>query len=180
MSFTIEFLPLWAACLVICLTKIIEISIQSVKTVCMVKGHRALAACLAFIECMTWGLVVSSVITSLNSNWYWLIAYCFGYASGIYIGSFIESKIALGTSSLQIMVPDSHIKAVETYLKDKNQGFTIINGHGSKDYMSVVIIVLPRKEVKNVIKEINEIAENKAFVITSEVSNFVGGYGVRK
>ena len=36
-------------CVIICLAKILEISIQSVKTVCMVKGERKIAAVLAFI-----------------------------------------------------------------------------------------------------------------------------------
>ena len=67
-------------CVIICLAKILEISIQSVKTVCMVKGERKIAAVLAFIECLVWGLVVSSVITSLSENLYWLFSYCFLYS----------------------------------------------------------------------------------------------------
>ena len=51
-------------CLLICGAKILEISIQSVKTVCMVKGQKMIAAVLGFIECLVWGLVVSSVITT--------------------------------------------------------------------------------------------------------------------
>ena len=51
-------------CLLICGAKILEISIQSVKTVCMVKGQKLIAAFLGFIECMVWGLVVSSVIAT--------------------------------------------------------------------------------------------------------------------
>ena len=114
-----EFVIDWAnigMCFIICFAKVLEISIQSVKTVCMVKGERAVAVGLAFIECLIWGLVVSSVITSLSGNMLWLFAYCFGYAAGIFIGSVIESKIALGTSSVQIMVNKEHAKKVEEYL----------------------------------------------------------------
>ena len=180
MNFTIEFLPLWQACAIICLTKIIEISIQSVKTVCMVKGRRIIASLLAFIECMIWGLVVSSVITSLNNNTSWLVSYCLGYAAGIFIGSLIESKIALGTSALLIMVPDAYIKDVENYFVENNRGLTVFNGRGSKEYMTIVMTILPRKEVKSVIKKITTITENKAFITITEVSNFTGGYGIRK
>ena len=178
-----EFVIDWAnigMCFIICFAKILEISIQSVKTVCMVKGERAVAVGLAFIECLIWGLVVSSVITSLSGNMLWLFAYCFGYAAGIFIGSVIESKIALGTSSIQIMVNKDCSNKVEEYLRENNRGFTIIDGHGSKSEMSVVIMVLPRKEVKSVMAKISELCENKVFVVSSEVSRFVGGYGVRK
>ncbi len=167
-------------CLLICGAKILEISIQSVKTVCMVKGQKAVAAVLGFIECMVWGLVVSSVITSLSDNFMLLFAYCLGYASGLYLGSIIESKIALGTSSIQIMVNNEYIDDVGNYLKEKNLGFTILEGHGSKSEMFVVIIVLPRKEVKTVMGEIRNLCNNKVFMVSSEVSKYTGGYGVRK
>ena len=167
-------------CFLICGAKILEISIQSVKTVCMVKGQKAVAAVLGFIECMVWGLVVSSVITSLSDNFMLLFAYCLGYATGLYLGSIIENKIALGTSSVQIMVNNEYIDNVSSYLKEKNYGFTLLEGHGSKSEMFVVIIVLPRKEVKGVMADIRELCDNKVFMVSSEVSKYTGGYGVRK
>lgn len=167
-------------CLLICGAKILEISIQSVKTVCMVKGQKVVAAVLGFIECMVWGLVVSSVITSLSDNFMLLFAYCLGYASGLYLGSIIEGKIALGTSSIQLMVNNEYIDDVGNYLKEKGHGFTILEGKGSKSEMFVVIVVLPRKEVKDFMSEIRTLCNNKVFMVTSEVSKYTGGYGVRK
>jgi uncharacterized protein YebE (UPF0316 family) len=167
-------------CLAICCAKIIEISIQSIKTVCMVKGERKMAALLAFIECLIWGFVVSSVISSLSSNVWLLLSYCLGYATGLFLGSILESKIALGTSSIQIMVDNLHIQKVEEFLKDSGHGFTVLGGHGSKAEMFVVIMVLPRKEVAKTMKQIRSICDNNAFMVSSEVSKFVGGYGIKK
>lgn len=167
-------------CLAICAAKILEISIQSIKTCCMVKGQRKLAVFLGFIECLVWGLVVSSVITSLNSNFYLLFSYCIGYALGLYIGSCIESKLALGTSNVQIIVPRNHIEDVENLLKSQNHGYEVLEGHGSKAENNMVIMVLPRKEVKNIMSQIREICNNDVFIISSEISRFVGGYGVKK
>jgi len=176
----VEILKQIMICFVICGAKILEISIQSVKTVCMVKGQKVVSAVLGFIECMVWGLVVSSVITSLSDNFMLLFAYCLGYALGLYFGSIIESKIALGTSSVQVMVSKEYIEAVENYLKEGNHGFTILDGHGSKEEMFVVIMVLPRKEVKAIMAEIRALCNNKVFIVSSEVSKYTGGYGVRK
>jgi uncharacterized protein YebE (UPF0316 family) len=146
----------------------------------MVKGEKQLAALLGFIECLVWGFVISSVITSLSSNVFMLLSYCVGYASGLLLGSTIESKLALGTSSVQIMVDDDHIKIVEEYLKKKGYGFTVLDGHGSKEAMHVVIMVLARKDVKNAMKEIRNMCDGDVFMVTSEISNFAGGYGIRK
>ena len=167
-------------CLAICAAKIVEISIQSVKTVCMVKGERRFAALLGFIECLLWGLVMSSVITSLSSNIWLLLSYCIGYSSGLFLGSIIESKIALGTSSVQLMVDNAHIELVEKYLKEHGHGFTVLDGHGSKETMHVVIMVLARKTVKQTMREIREICNGNVFMISSEISSFAGGYGIRK
>ena len=64
MTELLELLPHIVLCIVVCLAKIIEISIQSLKTVMMVKGERLKAALLGFIECLIWGLVIASMIAS--------------------------------------------------------------------------------------------------------------------
>ena len=167
-------------CFAIFAAKVTEISLSSIKTNCMVKGERKTATLLAFVECLIWGFVVSSVITSLNSNIAMLLSYCVGYATGLYVGSIIESKIALGTSSIQIMVDNAHIELVEQYLKEHGHGFTILNGRGSKETMHMVVIVLARKVVKKTMKEIRKLCDNDVFIVSSEVSRFSGGYGIRK
>lgn len=167
-------------CLAICMAKILEISIQSVKTVCIVKGEKFVAAALGFLECLIWGLVVSSIITKLSGSIFLLLSYCIGYAVGLMLGSTIESKLAIGTSSIQLIVDSDHINDVENYFKEHNNGFTVLKGHGSKEEMFVVIVVLPRKSVKATMKEIKILCDNKVFIVSSEVSKFTGGYGTAK
>lgn len=169
-----------ALCVIVCLAKILEISIQSVKTVCLVKNQKGIAACLAFVECLVWGLVISSIITSLSDNLSLLLSYCLGYALGIVFGSIIENHIALGTSNIQVIVNKEHISIVEDYLRENNHGFTVLQGRGSKDEMYVVIMVLPRKHSKKIINELKEKCEGNLFLIASDINSFVGGYGVKK
>lgn len=168
------------SCLIVCLAKILEISVQSVKTVFMVKGQRIQAAFLGFLECVIWGLVIASIIDTLGDNYLMLFFYCLGYSTGMYIGSVLENKIALGTSSIQLMVKSDKVEKVIEYLNNSNRGFTVLDGKGSKEAMSVVMIVLPRKEVKAVISDIRKLCDKEVFVVSSEVSKFVGGYGIKK
>lgn len=146
----------------------------------MVKGERKLATALAFIECLIWGFVVSSVITSLSSNVWLLLSYCIGYATGLFVGSVIESKIALGTSTISMIVGDEYLAKVEEHLKNHNQGYSVFDGRGSKGPVHRVEVTLPRKDVKGAIKKIREICDNNVFLVSSEVSRFTGGYGIRK
>ena len=180
MSEFLQMLPPIVVCLIVCAAKIIEISIQSLKTCMMVKGQRLKAAGLGFIECTIWGLVISTIIGTLGDNLFLLLFYCVGYAAGLFIGSTIEGKIALGTSNLHLIANDECTAIITEYLKEKNKGYTIFEGHGSTDKMNMIFIVLPRKEAPKLLKTLRKMCNNKVFVVASEVSKYAGGYGMIK
>lgn len=164
-------------CFLVCGAKIVEITIQSLKTCMMVKGQRLKAAGLGFAECIIWGLVISTIIGTLGDNLFLLLFYCVGYATGLFLGSTIENKIALGTSSLELIANDDSTEKITAYLHEKGMGYTVFAGHGSTDKMNMIFIVLPRKEAPKVIKTVRGLCDNKVFVSVSEVSKHAGGYG---
>ena len=167
-------------CLLVCAAKIVEITIQSLKTCMMVKGQRLKAAGLGFVECTIWGLVISTLIGTLGDNLLLLVFYCIGYATGLFLGSTLESKIALGTSNLELIASDESTARITAYLKENDRGYTVFEGHGSKEKMNMIFVVLPRKETPRVLKEIRKSCDNKVFVAVSEVSKYAGGYGMVK
>jgi len=167
-------------CAIVCFAKIIEITIQSLKTCMMVKGQRLKAAGLGFIECVIWGVVISTIIGTLGDNPFLLLFYCIGYATGLFLGSTIENKIALGTSNLELIAGIESTEKIIEYLKKNNRGYTVFEGRGSKDKMNMIFIVLPRKETGTVLKDIRRTCDNKVFVVASEVSKYAGGYGMMK
>ena len=166
--------------LLVCCAKIVEITIQSLKTCMMVKGQRLKAAGLGFIECTIWGLVISTLIGTLGDNLLLLVFYCIGYATGLFLGSTLESKIALGTSNLELIASDESTAKITAYLKENDRGYTVFEGHGSKEKMNMIFVVLPRKETPKVLGEIRKSCDNKVFVAVSEVSKYAGGYGMVK
>ena len=180
MSEFLASLPPYAVWFIVCSAKIVEISIQSLKTCMMVKGQRLKAAGLGFIECMIWGLVISTIISSLGDNFTLLFFYCTGYAVGLFLGSTIESKIAIGTSNLELIANDESTELITAYLKERNMGYTVLEGRGSKDKMNMIFIVLARKETPRVLREIRKVCDNRVFVSVSEVSKYAGGYGMLK
>lgn len=180
MSEFLASLPPYAVWFIVCGAKIVEISIQSLKTCMMVKGQRLKAAGLGFVECMIWGLVISTIISTLGDNFTLLFFYCTGYAVGLFLGSTIESKIAIGTSNLELIANDESTELITAYLKERNLGYTVLEGRGSKDKMNMIFIVLARKETPRVLREIRKVCDNRVFVSVSEVSKYAGGYGMLK
>lgn len=167
-------------CLVVCCAKIVEITIQSLKTCMMVKGQRLKAAGLGLVECTIWGLVISTIIGTLGDNLFLLAFYCVGYATGLFLGSTLENKIALGTSNLELIANDDSTEKITDYLTSRGMGYTVFAGHGSTDKMNMIFIVLPRKETPKTLKAIRKVCDNKVFVVASEVSKYAGGYGMVK
>ncbi len=167
-------------CLIVCAAKIVEISIQSLKTCMMVKGERLKAAGLGFLECVIWGLAISTIIGTLGDDMFLLLFYCVGYAVGLFLGATIENKIALGTSNLELIANDDSTEKITEYLRANNKGYTVLEGHGSIEKMNMIFIVLPRKEMARTLKEIRSVSDNKVFVVASEVSKSAGGYGMMK
>ncbi len=167
-------------CLLVCAAKIVEITIQSLKTCMMVKGQRLKAAGLGFVECIIWGLVISTIIGTLGDNLLLLLFYCAGYATGLFLGSTIEGKIALGTSNLEIIASEENTAIITAYLKEQNRGYTIFDGHGSTQKMNMIFIVLPRKESGRVLRDLRKKCDKNLFVVASEVSKYAGGYGMMK
>lgn len=169
-----------AVCFIVCAAKIVEITIQSLKTCMMVKGQRLKAAGLGFVECLIWGLVISTIIGTLGDNLFLLAFYCVGYATGLFLGATLENKIALGTSSLELIANDENTEKIIEYLQESKRGYTVLDGHGSKDKMNMIFIVLPRRDATSVLKEIRKICRDNVFVVVDEVSKYAGGYGMVK
>ena len=180
MSNILASIPPAAVCLLVCAAKIIEITIQSLKTCMMVKGQRIKAAGLGLLECMIWGLVVSTIIGTLGDNLLLLAFYCLGYAAGLFLGSTLEGKIALGTSSLQLIANDENAKRITKFLDENSRGYTVFDGRGSTEKMNMIFIVLPRRDATPLLKQVRRMCENNVFVVVEDVNKYAGGYGMVK
>ena len=164
--------------LLVCFAKIVEITIQSLKTVLMVKGQSLRAAALGLLECMIWGLAISTIIGTLGNDFYLLAFYCLGYASGLYLGSTLERKIALGTSNLELFANDESTEKIIAYLKEHGKGYSVFEGYGATGKRNMIYVVVSRKEAPKVVKELRRISDNHVFISMSDVSKYMGGYGM--
>ena len=97
--------------------------------------------------------VISTIIGTLGDNLILLAFYCLGYAVGLFLGSTLEGKNALGTSSLQLIANDENTEKIITHLKEGLRGYTAFEGQGSKDKMNMIFIVLPRRDTAAVAKQ---------------------------
>jgi uncharacterized protein YebE (UPF0316 family) len=161
---------LWT--LAIFLARLTDVSMGTMRQILIYRGRRGIASFSAFFEIMIWVLAVSRVVTT-TAPFYYMIAYGLGFASGNYLGSYIEEKIALGYLFAYI-VPKRTSDLVNK-LREAGFGVTVMHGSGSLGTHPVYNILFRRKDGKRLVDIIKE-HDEKAFYTLMDVRSERGGY----
>ena len=162
--------------IIIFVAKTIEVSISTIRLVYVNKGERVKGAVLGFADIMIWILLVSSVLTNISDDPFKIIAYAAGFSLGNYLGVYIEAKIAVGLSSIQIVVNEEAGDILAEILRDHEFGVTIIQGKGKDDSTKDLLFVqLKRRKIPEAMKLIKEV-DPKAYISINDVKSIFGGY----
>lgn len=131
------------------LARICDVSVGTVRIICVTRGFRAVAVVLAFVEVVIWVSALSAVFAHLNciEN---MLAYAAGFATGNAVGMWLEQKVALGTQIVGLVSKGlSH--AVAERLRFAGFRVTTLNGDDRDGPVAVCMAVVPRRKVQGVI-----------------------------
>ncbi len=130
--------------------RVVDVSIGTLRTICVVRGMRWKAAFLGFFEVSVWVTAISGVLLHLD-HWYNVFAYASGYATGNAMGVLIEQKLAMGMQMVRL-ISRSQNAAVAAGLRLAGYSVTEVKGHGLHGTVSISFVVAPRKEIPGVVK----------------------------
>lgn len=159
--FTYVMLPL-----LIFVSRIMDVTIGTIRIVMVSKGQKFWAPLLGFFEVLIWLLAISKIFENLD-NWICYIAYGAGFATGNYIGLIIEERLALGIVKIQIITRKSANQLIVN-LKNAGYGITYHEAKGSNENVSIIYSIIKRSEiqkVENIVKTTNP----KAFYSIEDV-----------
>ena len=142
--------------LLICLARICDVTIGTIRIIIVSKGKKRLASCLGFFEVLIWIMAISQIMQHLN-NFACYIGYASGFAMGNFIGITVEEKLAMGTLVVRIYANGSAASLMNS-LKLAGCGVTCLDGHGAMGPVHEVQTVIKRSllpEVERIIKEHN-------------------------
>ena len=94
--------PIWELALIF-FSKIIEVAIGTMRIILISKGYKKPGSILAFFEVLLWIFVASTVIMGMTDAPLKGIIYALGFAIGVYIGSIIENKVAVGKILIHVI-----------------------------------------------------------------------------
>lgn len=145
-------------------SRIIDVSLGTLRIIFVSKGMRGLAPIIGFFEVLIWLIVISQIMQNLVNPINY-VAYAAGFAAGNFIGIYLESKLAMGTVILRIITQK---KAKELIQYFRTEGYNITRSVAESNLGDVDIIYLPirRKEIKNVLQMIRIFNPNAIYTIS--------------
>lgn len=156
--------------------RVLDVSMATIRMLMIVQGRRIQAALIGFFEVSIYVLALGKVVSGLN-NPINLLVYALGFASGNYIGIFIEEKMALGNLTAQVVISYNTEEVVDL-LRAKGFGVTVIEGYGKEGLRNILNITLARKDLDK-LHETLESLECGAFITVSSTKQIRGGYMAR-
>ncbi|MDA8353731.1 MAG: DUF2179 domain-containing protein [Firmicutes bacterium] len=157
--------------------QIAYVTLSTVRLIVLMKGHAKLAAAVSFFEVFIYMLGLATVLEHIDV-WYNLVIYCLGFALGIYTGSLLEEKMAMGYVTVQVITrkEDSNIPS---QLREAGFGVTSWVGEGLTGERLVLTVLTRRRRQKELVNYVKELDPN-AFLVSYEPKTFLGGFWVRR
>lgn len=139
--------------LLIFMARIIDVSIGTLRIIFVTKGMKKVAPLVGFFEVLIWLIAISRIMQNLD-NWLCYVAYAAGFATGNYIGMYLEEKLAIGHEMIRVITRKDATNLIEN-LRGKGYGVTSINAQGIEGDVAVIYIIARRSMIQVVLDEIN-------------------------
>jgi uncharacterized protein YebE (UPF0316 family) len=152
--------------------RICDVTMGTIRVIFISKGIRYLAPVIGFFEVIIWLLAIGQVMNNLT-NAVSYIAYGAGFATGTFIGMYIEEKISLGLASVRIITKEDPMELMQ-YLRSHNYGVTSVDGEGATGKVKMVFTIIRRQDLTHVVGIIKEFHPN-AFYSVEEVKSVAEG-----
>ncbi len=145
------------------LSRIVDVSLGTVRIVMVSKGQKIWAPILGFFEVFIWLIAISRIFENLD-NWVCYFAYALGYATGNYVGLKLEEMLAMGIVRIQIITRKTAKELIEN-MKALGYGLTYHDAKGGSEDVSIIYSIIKRNELHKVVEQIKAYNPNAFYSI---------------
>lgn len=163
--------PLWGP-IVIFLLRIVDVTLDTMRVLFMVRGRRIPAGVLGFLMALVWIIAVGNAMKHLDSVWH-ILGYAAGYGTGTMVGITIENFVAFGLIQLRIVSKHGGVEIAEG-LRDRGYGATEFSGFGRDGAVEIVQSVVQRAHLDEVLAIVDKF-DDTAFVTVEDPQVLRGG-----
>ena len=163
--------------LLILLLQLIYVPLLTLRTIFLVKNITSLAAIIGIAEMFIYVFGLSLVFNG-DQSVLAMIVYAVGFGLGMFVGTRIEQKLAIGYVYVTINTQSRNAELIQV-LRDSGFAVTIFVGEG-RDSARYKYEILAKRNREKELFTIVEQLEPKAFVISYEPKSFKGGFLVER
>jgi uncharacterized protein YebE (UPF0316 family) len=142
------------------------ITLNTLRTIFIARGRKALASVLGLLEVSIWLFAISQIMQNL-SNVSCFLAYAGGFVAGNFLGMVIEEKLALGTLVIRIIAKKDATELIAA-LRQASFGVTSIPAEGATGKVHVIFTVVQRRQLASVVTLIEQF-DPKTFYSVEDV-----------
>jgi len=151
--------------LFIFLARIFDVSLGTLRIIFVTKGMRRVAPFVGFFEVLIWLLAISRIMQDLD-NWVCYLAYAGGFATGNFVGMYLEERLAIGHEMIRVITRKDATNLIED-LRNKGYGVTSVKAEGIEGEVAVIYIIARRSMISEVLDEINTFNPRALYTVES-------------
>lgn len=161
-------MTLLLTCIKIFFARILDVSLNTVRTTFVIKGRTFIVALIAFVEITIWLLVARTAI-NVELNLWIVLSYSGGYTMGTILGTTFINKFV--KTNMELIVISTKIKNTKK-IKEKNFGVSILN----KDKNKTILLIETNKKRLDELTRLLKKLDNEAFITVKETKTIINGY----
>ncbi|MCH5167038.1 MAG: DUF2179 domain-containing protein [Erysipelotrichales bacterium] len=159
------------ACIKIFVSRIIDVSLGTLRTMFVVKGNKIVSSLIAFVEVFVWFYAARVALVSYDNSIMIAIFYSLGYATGTYLGTLLNEMLVDGIYNIEVI--SSKIKVSDILkIKKANYGLSVVK---TIDNKLIIYLSISKKRYKDCIKLIKSI-DKDSFIVVNDAKVAFNGY----
>ena len=162
-------------CFKIFVSRIIYVSLGTLRTMFVVKGNKIVSSSIAFIEVFVWFYAARAALVSYDSSILIAIFYSLGYATGTYLGTLLNELFVDGIYNVQVI--SSKISASDVLkIRSANFGVSVLK---TIDNKSILYLSISKKRYRECINLVKSLDKN-SFIVVNDAKVAFNGYFKKK
>lgn len=144
--------------------RIVDVSLGTMRTINVVRGHTGVAMALGFVEVTIWVFAVTPVVMGVRDHPFLALAFAGGFASGNAAGIMLERKLALGTVVVRL-ISRRPAETLTDLVSGLASGTAVFEGAGLDGPRTLLYASCPRKALSTLLKEVRRDEPDLFYVI---------------
>jgi uncharacterized protein YebE (UPF0316 family) len=150
MDFLDSNLYIWVVLpIIVFFARVSDVTLGTIRIIFISRGKRNLAPLLGFVEVFIWITVVSQIVSHAHNILAYL-AYAAGFATGAFVGMYIEDRLAIGTQIVRTIVQNNSQELIGN-LHNAGYGVTCVDGQGVNGPVKLIYTIVLRKNLPDVL-----------------------------